>query len=419
MTHYWPSLLAMLFCIVMSAFFSASETAFSSLSRTRLQVLAEAGNRKALLTLKLSENYDKLLSTILIGNNIDNIAVASIGTLVFVQLYGDIGATLSTVVVTIVVLIFGEVTPKSIAKDFPEKFAMFSAPLLNLLVLLLTPVNFLFAQWKRLVSRLFKGREEAKMSQEELLLLLREAEQEGGIDRDEGELLKNAVEFGDLRAQDILTHRTEVEAVSVDATREEIARTFAASHLSRLPVFDGNLDHIIGILHQKDFYAAGGITNRPVREVMTAPLFIRPTEKIDDLLRRLQAHKSHMAVVLDEYGGTLGIVTMEDILEELVGEIWDEHDEIAEPFRQLEPDVYLVDGAVSFADFCEYFRLKAESESLSLGGWVTERLEKIPEPGESFEYGNVRVIVEKADGQHVESLRVLRLGTSRGQALQA
>ncbi|HIQ62587.1 MAG TPA: DUF21 domain-containing protein, partial [Candidatus Avichristensenella intestinipullorum] len=168
MTHYWPSLLAMLFCIVMSAFFSASETAFSSLSRTRLQVLAEAGNRKALLTLKLSENYDKLLSTILIGNNIVNIAVASIGTLVFVQLYGDIGATLSTVVVTIVVLIFGEVTPKSIAKDFPEKFAMFSAPLLNLLVLLLTPVNFLFAQWKRLVSRLFKGREEAKMSQEEL-----------------------------------------------------------------------------------------------------------------------------------------------------------------------------------------------------------------------------------------------------------
>ena len=369
-------------------------------------MLAEAGNRKALLTLKLSENYDKLLSTILIGNNIVNIAVASIGTLVFVQLYGDIGATLSTVVVTIVVLIFGEVTPKSIAKDFPEKFAMFSAPLLNLLVLLLTPVNFLFAQWKRLVSRLFKGREEAKMSQEELLLLLREAEQEGGIDRDEGELLKNAVEFGDLRAQDILTHRTEVEAVSVDATREEIARTFAASHLSRLPVFDGNLDHIIGILHQKDFYAAGGITNRPVREVMTAPLFIRPTEKIDDLLRRLQAHKSHMAVVLDEYGGTLGIVTMEDILEELVGEIWDEHDEVIETFQKQPDGSYLIACSADLDDMYDLFQVKGACDAATVSGWVMEQVGRVPEEGDHFQAEGLDVTVTRVEHRRVLEIRV-------------
>lgn len=296
-----PSIFAMVFCILMSAYFSATETAFSSLNKIRIKVLAESGNRRAQLTYRLSEDYDRLISTILIGNNIVNIAVASIGTLLFVKLYGDIGATLSTVVVTVVVLIFGEITPKRVAKDFPEKFAMFSAPLIYLLIRVLKPINFLFSQWKKLVSRLLKTEEDAKMSQEELMLLLEEAQRDGSIDQDEGALLKNAVEFRDLRAEDILTPRVDLKAVSIEATKEEIAAVFAESHFSRLLVFDGDIDRIVGVVHQKDFYTGRGITEKALCEIISPPIFVRPMEKVNDLLKHLQAHKSHIAAVIDEY----------------------------------------------------------------------------------------------------------------------
>ena len=349
-----PSIFAMVFCILMSAYFSATETAFSSLNKIRIKVLAESGNRRAQLTYRLSEDYDRLISTILIGNNIVNIAVASIGTLLFVKLYGDIGATLSTVIVTVVVLIFGEITPKSVAKDFPEKFAMFSAPLIYLLIRVLKPINFLFSQWKKLVSRLLKTEEDAKMSQEELMLLLEEAQRDGSIDQDEGALLKNAVEFRDLKAEDILTPRVDLKAVSIEATKEEIAAVFAESHFSRLLVFDGDIDRIVGVVHQKDFYTGRGITEKALCEIISPPIFVRPMEKVNDLLKHLQAHKSHIAVVIDEYGGTMGVVTMEDILEELVGEIWDEHDVLEEAFVRLEDGTYLVEGDANFDDFCSF-----------------------------------------------------------------
>ena len=321
MDNLLPSIAAMLFCVIMSAYFSATETAFSSLNKTRLKAMAENGDRRAQLAYRLSEDYDRLISTILIGNNIVNIAVASIGTLLFVELYGNIGATISTVVVTVVVLIFGEITPKSVAKDYPERFAMFSAPLIHFFIRLLSPLNFLFAQWKKLVSKLFKTSEDTKMSQEELLLLLQEVQQGGGIDADEGTLLKNAVEFCDLEAQDILTPRVDLEAVQIDMPKEKIADIFTSSQFSRLLVYDESIDKVTGILHLKDFYTPDGITARSVREIITAPIFVHPTEKINDLLKHLQTEKSHIAVVIDEYGGTMGIVTMEDILEELVGEI--------------------------------------------------------------------------------------------------
>ncbi len=279
----------------------------------RLKVLADNGNRRAKLAFRLSEDYDRLISTILIGNNIVNIAVASIGTLLFVKLYGDIGArTLSTVVVTIVVLIFGEITPKSVAKDYPEKFAMFSAPFINLLIHVLIPVNFLFSQWKKLVSKLLNTQEDSKMSQEELMLLLEEAQRDGSIDKDEGDLLKNAVEFRELEAQDILTPRVDLQAVSIDASKEEIAQCFTESHFSRLLVFEDDIDKVVGVIHQKDFYTGNGVTTKSIQEIITPPIFIHPTEKVNDLLKLLQSHKSHIAVVIDEYGGTLGIVTMED-----------------------------------------------------------------------------------------------------------
>ena len=254
------SIVGMLICILFSAYFSATETAFASLNKTRLKAMAEKGNKRAKQTLELAETYDKLISTVLIGNNIVNIATASIGTLFFVDLLGSVGATVSTVVITIVVLIFGEITPKSIAKDYPEKFAMFSAPLIHLLMCVLTPLNYIFSQWKNLVSSLFRSGDESKMSQEELLLLLEEVEQEGAIDENEGELLRNAVEFGGLEAKDILTHRVDLEGVSVDASKEEVAELFTQTRFSRLLVYEDSIDNIVGVLHQKDFYTGTGIS---------------------------------------------------------------------------------------------------------------------------------------------------------------
>ena len=400
-------LIPMAVCLLLSAYFSATETAFSSLNKTKLKALAEKGNKRAKTTLALAENYDKLLSTILIGNNVVNIAMASLGTLLFVAIYGDIGATVSTAVVTVVVLIFGEITPKSIAKDYPERFAMFATPFLRVLTVLLTPVTFLFGAWQKLIGKLFGNGEDDKMSQEELLLLLDEVQQDGGIDESEGELLRKAVEFGDLEAQDILTHRVDLEAVELGATKEEIAEKFAESRYSRLLVYEETIDKIVGILHLKDFYEKDGITDKPLAEIMTPPVFIHQTEKVDDLLRILQSNKSHIAIVVDEYGGTLGIVTMEDILEELVGEIWDEHDEVAEPFQTLEDGSVAVDCSVSLDDFCDFFEVESDSESVSLGGWIMERLDRIPDEGDSFTYENLTVTVVQVDEHRVESVRVV------------
>ena len=397
---------AMVMCVVLSAYFSATETAFSSANKTRLKALAEKGNYRAKIAYQLSEDYDRLISTILIGNNIVNITVASIGTLLFVQALGDIGATVSTVVVTVVVLIFGEITPKSVAKDHAESFSMFSAPIIKTLILVLTPLNFLFSQWKVLVSKIFRSDTESKMSQDELLLLLDEVQQEGTIDASEGELLKNAVTFGDMEAQDILTHRVDLEAISLEATKEEIAEKFKETQFSRLLVYRENIDQIVGILCQKDFYIGTGITDAAVADIMTEPIYVPPTEKLDCLLQQLQHRKSHVAIVVDEYGGTLGIVTMEDILEELVGEIWDEHDEIEEPFRQQDSSTYLVDCSVSLDSFCDMFHIAPDSDSNSLGGWVMEQLRKIPDPGDSFVYGDLTVTVTATNDRRVEEVKV-------------
>ena len=400
------SIAAMVICVILSGYFSATETAFSSVNKTRLKAMAEKGDRKAELALRLAEDYDKLISTILIGNNVVNIALASIGTLFFVNLLGDNGATVSTAVITVVVLIFGEITPKSIAKDYPEKFAMFSAPMINMLIVLLTPLNFLFGLWKKLVGMIFKGEQDAGMSQEELLLLVDEVQQDGAIDESEGELLRNAIEFGDLEARDILTHRVDLEAVPTDATKEEVAALFTESRFSRLLVYEDSIDKIVGVIHQKDFYTGTGIVDAPLKEIMTEPLYIHQTEKVDDLLQLLRSNKSHMAIVIDEYGGTMGIVTMEDILEELVGEIWDEHDEVEEPIQKIDDTTYILDGSVTLDDFCDHFDVKSDSDSVSLGGWVMDQMECIPDEGDSFEFENLTITVSKTDDHRVEAVTV-------------
>ena len=401
-------IIMMAVCLLLSAYFSATETAFSSANTTRLKTLAEKGSGNAALALKLLEQYDRLLSTILIGNNIVNIATASIGTVLFVRHYGDAGATISTVVVTVVVLIFGEISPKSIAKDCAERCAMLSAPILRVLIWVLMPLNLLFSLWKKLLNKVFRLSGESKMSQEELLMLVDEVQQEGSIDRDEGELLKNAIGFSEQEAQDILIHRVDLAALPVTAGKEEVAALFTQTKYSRLLVYDGSIDHILGTVHQKDFYVGCGVTDKPLRDIIAPPVFALENEPIRLLLKKLQQAKTHVAVVVDEYGGTCGIVTMEDILEELVGEIWDEHDEEEVFLRKLGPDTYTVDAAMDLADFAAYFHLKTDSEMVSVSGWVMEQFGRVPEAGDSFTCGDLRVQVTRVENHRIEEIRVVQ-----------
>ncbi|CDC73821.1 hemolysins and related proteins containing CBS domains [Candidatus Colimorpha enterica] len=400
------NIIALAVLILMSGYFSATETAFLSCNKTRLRTMAEKGNKRAALVNRLNENYDRLLSTILIGNNIVNLTAASIGTVLFVRLYGDIGATVSTAVITVLVLIFGEITPKNVAKDCPEKLAMFSAPIIRVLIWIFTPLNFLFGLWKKLISKVLHLESDSKMSQEELLMLVEEVREGGTIDSEEGDLLKNAIEFNDMRAEDILTHRVDLEAVNIESTKEEIAEVFTQSKFARLPVYEDSIDNIIGILNMKDFYDGTGITAKSIRDIMTKPLFVLKSEKIDELLKLLQETKSQMAVILDEYGGTLGIVTLEDILEELVGEIWDEHDEVTEEYIPIGENRWRVDCSVNLDDFCDFFGIETDSTTISLGGWVMEQLGKVPEAGDSFEFECLSVSVVETDGQRVTFIDV-------------
>lgn len=410
-------IIMMAVCLLLSAYFSATETAFSSANTTRLKTLAEKGSGNAALALKLLEQYDRLLSTILIGNNIVNIATASIGTVLFVRHYGDAGATISTVVVTVVVLIFGEISPKSIAKDCAERCAMLSAPILRVLIWVLMPLNLLFSLWKKLLNKVFRLNGESKMSQEELLMLVDEVQQEGSIDRDEGELLKNAIGFSEQEAQDILIHRVDLAALPVTAGKEEVAALFTQTKYSRLLVYDGSIDHILGTVHQKDFYVGCGVTDKPLRDIIAPPVFALENEPIRLLLKKLQQAKTHVAVVVDEYGGTCGIVTMEDILEELVGEIWDEHDEEEVFLRKLGPDTYAVDAAMDLADFAAYFRLKTDSEMVSVSGWVMEQFGRVPEAGDSFTCGDLRVQVTRVENHRIEEIRVVQETPAPAEAI--
>ena len=393
-------------CLILSAYFSATETAFSSANSTRLKTLAEKGSKKAKLACELLEHYDKLLSTILIGNNIVNILMASIGTVLFVRHYGDAGATISTIVVTVVVLVFGEISPKSVAKDCAERFAMFSAPILRVFLFVLTPLNFLFSLWKKLLAKVFRLNGESKMSQEELLMLVDEVQQDGSIDKNEGELLKNAIDFSEQQAQDILIHRVDLAALPITASKEEVAALFTQTKYSRLLIYQDSIDHILGTVHQKDFYVGCGITEKPLEEIIVPPLFVLENEPISRLLKTLQKAKTHVAVVVDEYGGTCGIVTMEDILEELVGEIWDEHDEIEVFIRKTGANTFLVDAGMDFDEFAAYFQLKADSEMTSVSGWVMEQFGRVPESGERITAGPLDVLVTKVDNHRIEEIQV-------------
>ncbi len=402
------TIIVMAVLILLSSFFSATETAFSSLNKARLRALSEKGNKRAEKTLALSEKFDRLLSTILIGNNIVNIALTAIATVFFVRLLSDNvkGPTVATAVVTVLVLIFGEISPKTLAKESPEKFAMFSTPLIRFFTFILTPLSFLFSLWQKLLTKIFKVKEDRKMTPDELLVLVDEVEEGGMIDPEESELLRSAIEFNDQEAVDILTPRVDVEGVPEDAKKEDVARLFTDTGFSRLPVYRDSIDNIIGVIHQKDFYDGPKITSKSIKEIMKPPVFVTPTMKISDILKKLQTEKAHIAVVTDDFGGTLGIVTMEDILEELVGEIWDEHDEVIEEFTKLEDGSYRVVCSAPLDELFEYFDLEGEDDSVTVSGWVLDQLGKIPDVGDSFDYENLHVTVTETDNQRVVAINV-------------
>ena len=401
------SILFMLVMVAFSAYFSATETAFSSLNKTRLKVLAEDGNKKAELALTLSNQYDRMITSILIGNNIVNIAMTSVCTLLFIHLLADAGATVSTVVSTVVVLIFGEITPKSLAKEMPEKFAMASAPFLKAIMWVLTPFAFVFTALKNLMNRVIQVKDDRRMTQEELLMLVDEVQQEGGLDEDEHELLRSAIEFNDRDAEDILTHRVDLEAVCIRDNARDISKVFDESRFSRLLVFDEDIDDIVGVIHQSDFYNDCVMRGKDLTDIMSAPVFVPKSIKISDLLKLLQKKKSHIAVVNDGYGGTLGIVTMEDILEELVGEIWDEHDEVVEDIRSEGDNIWAVSGAADLYRLLDKMGIDEDAvESASITGWVMEQIDKVPEAGDSFVTEGWRVTVIGTEERRIKEIRV-------------
>ncbi|MBQ7123587.1 MAG: HlyC/CorC family transporter [Oscillospiraceae bacterium] len=403
------TIIAMGFLVMMSAYFSATETAFNSLNMTKIKIAAERGDKTAELVIRLLDDYNRLLTTILVGNNIVNIALSSIATVLFIELLGgDIGATVSTAVITVVVLIFGEITPKSIAKESPEAFAKFSAPIINFLAIILTPVNFIFSMWKKLVSLVVKSSGEQAVTEEELLSMVDEVEHSGGIGEQEGELIRNAMELNENDAADIATPRVDIEAVEKNWTKEEVAEVFVETGYSRLPVYVDSLDNIIGIIHRTDFY--NNYDKDDIAETMlTEPVFIPKTMKIGALLKLLQKKKCHMAVVTDEYGGTFGIVTMEDILEELVGEIWDEHDEVEEDMSENK-GVYTVSGSMDPEELFEELEMDIEEVPYAtLSGWIMDELNKVPEVGDTFNSNGYKFTVETVDGMRVDTAVIEKL----------
>lgn len=388
--------------IIFSAYFSATETAFTSVNRIRIKNLANDGDRKAKDVLELTEKFDSMLSTILVGNNIVNIAMSAIATVLFMELYPVYGATIATAVITVIVLIFGEISPKSLAKENPEKFAMFSAPILRFFMVILAPVNWIFGWWKKLLAKLFNADGVNPITEDELLTIVEEAETEGSIDTDQSELIQNAIEFNDLEAWDVLTPRVDIKAIEIDETQDEIAELFLSTGFSRLPVYEDDLDNIVGVLNQKDFHNYIRGKDTPVSEYVKPVIFVAGSMKISQLLKRLQTVKTHIAIIVDEYGGTSGLVTMEDIIEELVGEIYDEHDAAAlQDIVQQQDGSYRVLCGTNIDKMFDYFDVEEEIDATTVNGWVVLQIDKLPSVGDHFvyeaDYKRFDVTVTKAD----------------------
>lgn len=407
------SIMLLVVLILFSAYFSATETAFSSLNRIKLKNEAQKGDKRAQKTLDICEKYDKLLSTILIGNNIVNILSTSVATALFVLYYPKNGVTISSAVMTVAVLIFGEITPKSIAKEMPEEFAKFSTPLISFCMVILSPLNLIFSLLKNAIKRIFNIKGDTSITDQELLTMVEEAKNDGGIAEEEGHLLISAIEFYDLDVSDILTPRVDVVAVDIEDSRDSIKTAFRASGFSRLPVYRDTIDNIVGIINEKDFHYA-----EDIKGIISPAVFVLESMKISKVMALLKHKKSHLAVVTDEYGGTVGIVSLEDILEELVGEIWDEHDLVKEDFSCISANRYKISGNASVEKVFEIFELSEneEIESTTVSGWAAEVLGHIPEVGETFEYEDLSIAITMAEQNRVTEVIATKIAPSQPSA---
>ena len=409
------SLIMLLFMVLLTAlsgFFSATETAFSSFNRIRMKSLASSGNRKASLVLKLDENYDRLITAILIGNNIVNITLTTVSTLFFMKvltsLSEDVVATLSTVIVTVVVLVFGEVTPKALSKDHADGYALSTCSLIRGFVTVMSPLTILFSFWKKLIGRVFKTAQTDVTTEDDLITMVEEAEHGGGLDEDESELIRSAIEFSDLTAGEILTPRIDIVAVHEGTDPREIMMMFFDTGYSRLPVVGDTIDDVKGVLHEKDFYYAYNTGKTDLSEYYQKPLYVSKHLRIDDLLRTLQSEQCHMAFVIDEFGGLMGIVTMEDIIEELIGDVWDEHDEVENLFVKNNDGSYNVDCSADLDDLFDLFDLEYDDDDSekpqTVNGWLQLRFEGMPVEGDTLSCDGLDIKVLKCDEKMVREI---------------
>lgn len=402
---------ALIVLIMLSAFFSASETAYSSLNMIRLKSRAEDGDKQAAKVLALAERYDSLLSTILIGNNIVNIGASSLATVLFSRLLGNAyGPTASTIVMTLLVLTFGEITPKMIAKENSERICMAFGYPIRAIQIILYPITIIFTGLKFVLNKIFKSRDDDKITEEELLSMVEEAQEDGSLDSQERELISSAIEFDDCEVQDILVPRVNVIAVPTNMAMDKIKAIFLEYNYSRLPVYKDSIDQIVGMIHNIDFFTALEKGEKNIKNYITPVAVATEHMKISALLKSMQRQKVHMAVVVDEYGGTLGIVTLEDILEELVGEIWDEHDEVVNYFTKIDDENYLVDGRAELDDFFKEFNIDENEtenfDSQTVSGWVIEQFGEIPKKSQSFDFKNLTIVVNKLTARKIIEIKV-------------
>ena len=381
-------LIAIILLTLSSTFFSATETAFSSANKIKLKNLAADDNKRAAYALRLCEDFDKLITAVLVGNTISNITMTTVATVYGIMTWGaKVGPTIATVMVTFLVLVFGEISPKILAREYAEETALALTPFVRALIFILTPLTFIFNGLKIFLKKVFGKKDGPEFSEDELLTIVEEAEAGGAIGEEQSELIANAIEFNDIEAIDILTPRVDIVAVERGTPVSEIKKVFKESGLSRLPVYEDDLDDIIGVINQKDLYNNNVKTIKDTEKIIKPVAYVAETLKAAVLLKKMQAKRTHIAIVVDEYGGTTGLVTLEDIIEEIVGDIYDEHDTVtSRDVRPAGDDVYMVAGGANLEDFFEMFDEEIEADATTINGWVMIELDRLPKVGDEFDY---------------------------------
>lgn len=397
--------------IFMSAFFSASETAFSTVNKIRLRNYANQGNKRAAKALKIVNDFDKALTAILIGNNIVNIASASLATIVFTEKFGASSVGIATLVMTVLVLVFGEIIPKSLAKENAEHFTLGISTVMSILIFFLKPLILMFIALKKLVRKVFVKQNQANPSvtEEELKFIIEEIEDEGVLEEQESDLVRSALEFDEISISQILIPRVNIIGVEATDDVEKVKDVFITERYSRMPVYDKTMDSIIGIIHQKDFFNLYINSGKDIAPIVQEALFFSENKKISEVMTEMQRTKNHMAIVIDQYGGTEGLVTLEDIIEELVGEIYDENDDDERDFIKISDNSYNVSGGLSISDFLEYLELDEDiivTDCNSIGGWVMELLEHVAKKGEKVVWGIFKITVLEIDEQQIKRVLI-------------